>query len=353
MRLKDIADTHHGRLETQDESIEELLAMSESSGDVVKSVVIGKSVEERSIYAFEFGSGPVSVSIVAGSHADEPVGSETIRHLIRSASEQSGVSKDISERCTFYLIPQVNPDGEHRNRLWMREWPKLDSYITNTVRELPGRDIEFGYPAMRPENKSASEYWADRAPIDLHVSLHGMGYAEGVMLLIERHWTSRTQDVRDSYTRLAATHGLGLHTHNRKGEKGFFYIENGYTTTPEGEAMKDHFRSLGDEDTASLFHSSSMEYMRSISPDPLSLVTEIPLFSLNPSSDRTLIPENYVAFKALLPQLQQDIAAGRSIQAVVDKFGVSPVQLHDAMQLQLEAIELGIETVEAHKKLLG
>ena len=170
------------------------------------------------------------------------------------------------------------------------------------------------------------------------------------MMLIERHWTSRTQHVRDAYTSLAATLGLGLHTHNRKGEKGFFYIEEGYTTTPEGAAMQDHFRGIRDFETAALFHSSSMEFMRSVGPDPLSLVTEIPLFAMDHSGSDTLVPENYVSFREALPNLRLRLERGDSIQTEIDRYGIRAVPVRDAIQLQLAAIELGIETVEANRE---
>ena len=65
---------------------------------------------------------------------------------------------------------------------------------------------------------------------------------------------------------------------DRNGEKGFQYIGPGFTTTPEGQAMRAYFKSIGDEQTVSLFRDSSMEFVRKLGGDPLCLVTEIPLF---------------------------------------------------------------------------
>ncbi|NND70420.1 MAG: peptidase M14 [Rhodothermales bacterium] len=350
MRLHQLARNHHGQLQTTDQWHQRLPEENgfSNSGITVRS--IGRSREGRTIDAYDFGSGPIHVSIISGSHADEPIGSETIRLLIETVLAGGGLPGSHLEACTFHVIPQINPDGEERNAEWMSNWPSVESYIQNVVRELPGDDIEFGYPDMRPENAAAVSYWNSIGTIDLHVSLHGMGYAEGVMLLIERHWTSRTQEIRDAYTRLAESMNLGLHTHNRKGEKGFFYIEDGYTTTPEGAAMRAHFSGLGETETASLFHSSSMEFMRTLSADPLSLVTEIPLFAIRNSGSGTMIPENYVELKKHLPEWKAEIDAGQSITDRLSSFELRPVKIADAIALQLEAIELGIETCARYRK---
>ena len=345
MRLRDIAPSHHGQMLTSEEwsaRVEDDLGFSKYR---ISQKAIGNSREGRPILAYDFGSGPIQVAILSGSHADEPVGSETIRLLIETVCKEDALPGNLLEACTFHVIPQINPDGECRNAIWMRDWPSVESYIQFVTRELPGDDIEFGYPAMRPENEAAVDYWKDIGSFDLHLSLHGMGYAEGVMLLIERHWTSRTQPIRDAYTSLAASMGLGLHTHNRKGEKGFFYIEDGYTTTPEGAAMRAHFTGLGDDSTASLFHSSSMEFMRTLSPDPLSLVTEIPLFSIRHSGSDTMVPENYLRLKGQLGIWKERLSGGEDIGQELNDFDLEPVKLTDAIALQLEAIQLGIEAV--------
>jgi hypothetical protein len=43
---------------------------------------IGSSVEGRPIHGFIIGGGPLRVSMIAGSHADEPVGPETLRCFV-------------------------------------------------------------------------------------------------------------------------------------------------------------------------------------------------------------------------------------------------------------------------------
>lgn len=351
MKLTDLASQHSGTLSTADETHPDLIQKCRENDDIATHLAIGTSRKGRALDAFIIGNGPVTVSIISGSHADEPVGSETLRLLVAELVSDTPLSTSLRKRCRFLLIPQINPDSEIINSKWMRRWPDIGSYILHAYRELPGDDIEFGYPGLRPENKAAADFWAANGPVDVHLSLHGMGYAEGVMLLIERHWTSRTQRIRDHYTAAAANLGLGLHTHNRKGEKGFFYIEDGYMTTPEGAAMRAHFQGLGDYETASLFHQSSMEYMRTISDDPLCLVTEIPLFALRHSGSDHMVPENYIEFKKRLPTIRSVLERGEVVDRVFDDYDVKAVPLQHAIELQLLSIQLAIETVEEQLKL--
>ena len=46
--------------------------------------------------------------------------------------------------------------------------------------------------------------------------------------------------------------------------------------------MRRHFLDRGDPETAAVFRPSSMEYVRSLGGDPLTFVSEMPLFLLPP-----------------------------------------------------------------------
>jgi hypothetical protein len=127
-----------------------------------------------------------------------------------------------------------------------------------------------------------------------------------------------------------------LHDHDRKGEKGFTYLGPGFTTTPEGGAMRRHFEQLGDPGTAALFHQSSMEFVRSLGGDPLCLVTELPLFVV-PNPDP--VPGTPTAYLAL----RERLASGEP----VDPAGLRAVDLGVAMRLQLATIELGLAAQRA------
>ena len=73
------------------------------------------------------------------------------------------------------------------------------------LRELPGDDIEFGFPggpgdtAARPENRAALGWWESAdGPFAMHASLHGMGFGAGPWFLIESAWVERCGDLMSS-----------------------------------------------------------------------------------------------------------------------------------------------------------
>ncbi|HHP7236976.1 M14 family metallopeptidase [Longibacter sp.] len=330
-----------------------LLTACKGHPSLARFRTIGESEEGRPIDAVVLGSGERHVSLIAGNHADEPVGPETLRSMIREVLDQPNRFEGVLERFTFYIVPHTNPDGEHRNRPWIKAWPDIRAYLRHVSRDLPGRDLEFGFPSMRPENEAVASFLKPHAPFVLHASLHGMSVSEGALLLINRPWTYRTEDLQDEYRRAAAEAGLAMHDHNRKGEKGFFWIDPGIQTTPRGEAMRSYFRSIGDDDMARRFHDSSMEMVMGWGGDPLCLVTELPLWVLTggptsvASSDHPHRPARYEAFRDRFADLRhRDVADDDDAVAdLLRTFSLTPLPPSEAMRLQLTALSLALATI--------
>ncbi len=328
---------------------------------------LGTSEEGRPLGGLTVGHGPLGVSLVAGHHADEPVGPETLRHL--AAYLLSDAAAGLRRRFRFALVPHANPDGAVRNRPWIAAWPDPAAYLRHVAREPPGRDLEFGFPAMRPENAAVSAFFEEAfsarasgdaaSPLALHASLHGMAFSEGALLLISRAWTYRTEALQEGYAAAARAEGLRLHDHNRRGEKGFFYVGPGVTTTPRGDAMRAFFRAQGDEAMAARFHQSSMEFAQALGRpgtlggDPLCLVTELPLFVVETPDEAVEgverapgVPAAYLALKARLPALRAAVMAGTPFAEAAAPHVVRPLPLAAAMRMQLRALALALATVE-------
>ncbi|MFQ5631597.1 MAG: M14 family zinc carboxypeptidase [bacterium] len=346
--LENLFQSTEGRFHTCAEIRPEIIKACKNNPDVAKYYFLGKSQQKRIIDAVVLGKGSRTVSLIAGAHSDEPVGPEMLRTFILNGIEKKNELVELFERFCFLIIPHINPDGEIRNQPWITQWPDVDAYLLHAFRELPGQDIEFGYPDLRPENRCVSMFLNQRPAIDLHISFHGMGFSEGAMLLIERHWIGRTQDLRKKFAAYANKLGLSLHDHDRKGEKGFLYIGPGFTTTPEGSAMQKYFIELGDHTTASLFHNSSMEFVRQEGNDALCLVTELPLFTMKnielPAEKG--IPASYLAFRDRKPKLIATLLRDESIDDFKEDFQISPLDLQAAIRFQLYVLELGLETIE-------
>ncbi|MCL7970536.1 MAG: peptidase [marine benthic group bacterium] len=326
---------------------------------------IGRSREGRPVVALRFGTGPFRVSLVAGSHADEPVGPRLLRHLVRYLSSLDPADAMLM-RYEWWIIPHLNPDGEERNRAWaagMTEAFDLGQYLAGVVRELPGDDIEFGYPrgpddgGARPENWAAWDWWRGAAgPFDLHASLHGMGFGAGPWHLLEGAWRDRCAALMRTCGAAVRALGYVLHDVERGGEKGFERIERGFCTRPDSRRMRAHFEALRDIETAGRFRPSSMETVRSLGGDPLTLVSEMPLF-LTPGVGEELGPPDPAAeaWRSRIEGWRARLAAGddpRRISEEAGESGITPMPIGDQMRLQWRLVTAGIEQVE-HERACG
>jgi hypothetical protein len=361
---------------------------------VTGSQELGRSREGRPILGWRFGEGGTRISLIGGCHADEPAGPRLLRELV---ARLEGGDGDLLEGREWWIAPQVNPDGEERNRRWQERGPQqgdagpdaydLPSYLAHAVRELPGDDIEFGFPdgvgtvdgpggpgEPRPENRALFDWWrtAD-GPFHVHASLHGMGFAAGSWLLIEPTWAERAGLLREAFGDRVREMGYVLHDVERLGEKGFFRLGRGFATRPDSRHMRDHFLARGDEETAARFRPSSMETIRALGGDPLTLVTEMPLF-LTPGVGEEPGPPDRVGeeWKARLggwkarvrgskdrtdgagahlaqgdheaePRLE---ALWQAIREEAHAAGLRPMPVRDQIALQWEAILAGIRLVE-------
>jgi hypothetical protein len=320
---------------------------------------IGRSREGRPIHAWRLGSGSRRVSLLAGCHADEPVGPRLLRHF---ASYLTGLQEDDPLRADYewWIVPHINPDGAERNRSWQIEtavFYDLPEYLTDVVRELPGDDIEFCFPrdsdddGARPENRAVYDWWRSaKGEFDLHVSLHGMGFAAGPWFLIEPEWKDRCALLKE--TCAARVHELGytLHDVERQGEKGFFRIERGFSTRPDSRFMREYFIEQGNQETADLFRPSSMETVRSMGGDTLTLVSEMPLFITSGVGER-IGPPDAVAdlWKTRIEEWRAQLAEDgdpKTVAAEAAAQGLRAMPVHDQMALQWTFIVAGIEQLE-------
>ncbi len=264
----------------------------------------------------------------------------------------------------WWILPHLNPDGEAWNRAWQRENTPayaLASYLASVVREIPGDDIEFGFPrdeadeGARPENRAAYRWWKEAdGPFAIHVSLHGMAIGAGPWFLIESAWRERCDHLMELCSERTRALGLALHDVERRGEKGFFRIARGFCTRPDSRCMREHFLSLGDAETAERFRPSSMETIRAEGGDPLTLVSEMPLF-ITPGVGEEIGPPDpaALAWRRRLEGWRHRLdAAGtaQEIEAEARETGLRPMPVDDQMRLQWAMIVAGLEQVGSAAK---
>ena len=259
------------------------------------------------------------------------------------------------------MVPHINPDGEERNRAWQTGGVpayKLGRYLAHTVRELPGDDIEFGFPRdkgdqeARPENRAVYEWWAESDDsFALHVSLHGMGFAAGPWFLIEEAWKDRYELLKRRCIEQVQTTGYVLHDVERNGEKGFFRLERGFCTRPDSRHMREHFLGVGDAETAELFRPSSMETVRSLGGDTLTLVSEMPLFVTPGVGDRLGPPDPAATeWTERIEDWRLELGQGADpaeIDLAALGYGLRPMPVRDQMILQWTFISAGLKQLES------
>ena len=251
------------------------------------AITLGRSRSgQHPILGYRFGNGPLRISLIGGCHADEPVGPRLLRHLVQLLGLLPAHHKLLNQ-LSWWIVPHINPDGERRNEWYTDHADSYDlvAYLSGVVREPPGDDIEFGFPhnpadhAARRENRAVYDWWhTDSTPFTLHATLHGMGFAAGPWFLVEPSWRNRLPAMQKVCTATVHAMGYTLHDVDRQGEKGFVRISRGFCTRPDSGRMRDHFLELGDPETAGLFRPNSMETVRDFGGDPLTLVSEMPLF---------------------------------------------------------------------------
>lgn len=323
-------------------------------------LAIGTSREGRSIGACVVGEGPIRVNLVGGCHADEPVGPRLLNRLVRFLGSDDG--RELRRLATWTIIPHVNPDGAVRNEPWQDPNAvsyDIGSFLAHRLRELPGDDIEFGFPrdaadaGARPENLAAFRFWKDHAPFHLHATLHGMSMAAGPWYLLEATWWDRFQPFAASIVDHVSDMGYELHDVERFGEKGFHRLAKGFCSRPDSGAMRDHFLGLGDEDMASRFWPSSMETIRSFGGDPLTLVSEMPLFIL-PGVGVELGPPDpvAVAWKErmdgwALRVAKEGVSGQEAVRAEAEEHGLRSMVVEDQMRLQWGFLVEGLRAVGA------
>lgn len=320
---------------------------------------IGASREGRDLTAYRFGAGDRRVSLLAGCHADEPVGPRLLGHLVAHL-ESLPPDDPLLADYEWWILPHINPDGAAANRAWQPPDAgayDLTDYLRHVVRERPGDDIEFGFPrdagdpGARPENRAAYDWWRRATgPFALHVSLHGMAFAAGPWFLVEPAWRDRFELLLERCVERVRALGYRLHDVDRQGEKGFFRLAPGFSTRPDSRYMRRHFLSRGDEETARLFRPSSMETIRSLGGDPLTLVSEMPLF-LTPGVGVDLGPPDPVAeeWRARVEGWRRELEEGadpESVRAEAEAAGLRPMPVRDQMALQWTVIVAGLEQVE-------
>lgn len=105
--------TIDGRWVTLDQ-IQPLLQNLRAPFEVSK---IGESFQNRAIYKFELGTGPIKILIWTQMHGNESTGTKAVMDIIRFFKKPgtfTWLAEMILKSCTIHCIPILNPDGAQK-----------------------------------------------------------------------------------------------------------------------------------------------------------------------------------------------------------------------------------------------
>lgn len=308
---------------------------------------IGHSQAGYKLFGIKIGNGNLKASIIAGCSADEPVGPYMVKCFL-AWLKQSASGNELLKKWTFYIIPQMNPDGALRNKSWTELPLSLMMYLEKSKRDLPSEDLEFGFPGsnssnnIHPENKAAAEFLGPHGPFHAHFSLHNLIVGGGAWFLIDKKHSNDSFQLQAKLKGIAEKLNVPLYDIDRKGEKGFVRLSAGFSTTPSSAELRKYYQEHSHPDWAENTHLSSMDFIENLGGEPLSLVSEIPMFySLKIRSVKT--PEELKLkhfFQSELLKCAKALQAGdrELYERIMLEWNIQPISFKDQIRIQFRTI---------------
>jgi hypothetical protein len=143
--------------------------------------------------------------------------------------------------------------------------------------------------------------------------------------------------------------GYVPHDVERHGEKGFWRLGKGFCTRPDSKEMKNFFLNQKNPVMAEKFRLSSMESIRSISGDVLTLVSEMPLFIL-PGVGKDLGPPDplYSLWKTRIAQWELELSldvGSDKIRQQAQAWGLKTMPIEDQLYFQALMLEESLKAI--------
>lgn len=166
----------HAYLGDRPPTIEELnvevAALAREHADICELVTIGQSQRGEDLTMLVVpGDGP-TMQIIGGPHANEPVCLGTVLALARYV-----VSSPEARRCSWFILPCIDPDGARLNEAWWTAGvPTLESYHRNFFRQAQADQPEWtlpreGFDGALPEAQAVAAA-IDQATPSCLIGLH-------------------------------------------------------------------------------------------------------------------------------------------------------------------------------------
>ncbi|MDT0342632.1 M14 family zinc carboxypeptidase [Streptomyces litchfieldiae] len=101
---------------------------------------VGASRAGAPLLLLSVGHGSVNVLLVAGAHANEPVGGATSLHLAEMLADER-VRREFD--CSWHFLLCLDPDGSRLNEEWLGRQPAIREYFAGFYRPLFASQPEF------------------------------------------------------------------------------------------------------------------------------------------------------------------------------------------------------------------
>ena len=170
---------------------------------------VGTSRAGTPLWLLSVGHGPRQALIVAGPHANEPVGGPTALRLAERALADPGPT--VRADATWNLLLCLDPDGSRRNEGWLAGPYTLGNYFRNFFRpgflEQPEWLPDGAARAALPETRALLALQDELRPF-FQCSLHGVDVGGGFVELT-RDLPGLPQRVAQTAARLGIPRELG------------------------------------------------------------------------------------------------------------------------------------------------
>ncbi|MET8243999.1 M14 family zinc carboxypeptidase [Streptomyces sp. NPDC005202] len=172
---------------------------------------VGTSRAGTPLWLLSVGHGSRQALVVAGPHANEPVGGATVLRLAERALADPGIGEGAD--VTWNLLLCLDPDGSRRNEGWLAGPYTLGQYFRNFFRpgflEQPEWLPDGAAAAALPETRALLDLQDELRPF-LQCSLHGVDVGGGFVELT-RDLPGLAQRVAHTAARLGIPRELGAY----------------------------------------------------------------------------------------------------------------------------------------------
>lgn len=112
--------------------------------------VIGRSVQNRPIYAYKIGAGKIKILMWSQMHGNESTTTKALFDFLNVLHSGTEIGKNLMRDFTFYCLPMVNPDGA---QVWTRENANgidlnRDAYLLSQPESLV---LRAAFDAFKPD----------------------------------------------------------------------------------------------------------------------------------------------------------------------------------------------------------